>query len=39
MGVVESIDEDGEWVDVYIPMESDVPEDMICYQADELYFE
>lgn len=35
-GVVESIDDEGIWVDVYIPADSDTPEDTILYQADEL---
>ena len=35
-GVVESIDEDGIWVDVYIPADADVPEDTVCYSEDEL---
>ena len=35
-GVVESIDDEGIWVDVYIPCDSDVPEDTILYQEDEL---
>ena len=38
-GVVESIDDEGVWVDVYIPMDSDIPEDTVCYKPDELYFE
>ena len=35
-GVVESIDEDGIWVDVFIPADADVPEDTVCYSEDEL---
>ena len=35
-GVVESIDEDGIWVDIYIPADSDMPEDTVCYSEDEL---
>ena len=35
-GVVESIDEEGIWVDVYIPADSDVPEDTVCYSDGEL---
>lgn len=35
-GVVSDIDEEGIWVDVYIPAHSDVPEDTVCYTEDEL---
>lgn len=35
-GVVESIDDEGIWVDVYIPDDADVPEDTVCYSEDEL---
>lgn len=35
-GVVESVDDEGIWVEVYIPEDADVPEDTILYQADEL---
>ena len=35
-GVVESIDEEGIWVDVFIPADADIPEDTVCYSADEL---
>ena len=34
--LVESIDEDGIWVDVYIPADADIPEDTVCYDEDEL---
>ena len=36
-GVVESIDEDGIWVDVFIPADAEFPEDTVCYSEDELY--
>jgi hypothetical protein len=35
-GIVESIDEEGIWVDVYIPADADIPEDTVCYFEDEL---
>ena len=35
-GIVESVDEDGIWVDVYIPAEADVPEDTVLYAEEEL---
>ena len=35
-GVVSDIDEEGIWVDVYIPMDADVPEDTILFQEEEL---
>lgn len=35
-GVVSDIDEEGIWVDVYIPADADVPEDTVCYAEDEL---
>ena len=35
-GVVESVDEDGIWVDVFIPADADIPEDTILYSEDEL---
>ena len=35
-GVVESIDEDGTWVDVFIPADADIPEGTVCYSEDEL---
>ena len=35
-GVVESIDEDGIWVDVFIPADADIQEDTVCYSGDEL---
>lgn len=35
-GVVESIDEEGIWVNVFIPADADVPEDTVCYSEDEL---
>lgn len=35
-GVVESIDKEGIWVDVYIPADADIPEDTICYSEEEL---
>ena len=35
-GVVESIDEEGIWVDVFIPADADAPEDTVCYSEDEL---
>lgn len=35
-GIVSDIDDDGIWVDVYIPMDADVPENTIQYAEDEL---
>ena len=35
-GVVTEIENEGIWVDVYIPAESDIPEDTIRYLAEEL---
>ena len=35
-GVVESIDEDRIWVDVFIPADADIPEDTVCYSVEEL---
>ena len=35
-GVVESIDEEGIWVDAYIPADADVPEDTVYYSENEL---
>ena len=35
-GVVESIDKEGVWVDVYIPADSDIPEDTVWYAETEL---
>ena len=35
-GIVESVDKDGIWVDVFIPADADIPEDTILYFGDEL---
>lgn len=35
-GIIESIDNEGIQVDVYIPSDSDIPEDTVLYQKDEL---
>ena len=35
-GVVESVDEDGIWVDVFIPADADFPVDTVCYSESEL---
>ena len=35
-GVVRDIDDEGIWVDVYIPADADIPEDTVCYGMDEL---
>ena len=35
-GIVEEVDGDDIWVDVYIPADDDVPTDTVCYAAEEL---
>ena len=35
-GVVSDIDDEGVWVDVFIPADADIPEDTVCYAEDEL---
>ena len=35
-GVISDIDEEGIWVDVFIPADADIPEDTVCYSEDEL---
>jgi|GEM_PF-2141624 hypothetical protein len=35
-GIVAEVDEDGIWVDVYIPAIADVPEDTVLYSENEL---
>ena len=35
-GIVTKIENEDIWVDVYIPAESDIPEDTIRYIAEEL---
>ena len=35
-GVVQDVDEDGVWVDVFIPADADIPEDTVYYRVEEL---
>ena len=35
-GIVEEVEEDNIWVDVFIPADADTPEDTICYREEEL---
>jgi len=35
-GVVSEIDDEGIWVDVFIPMDDDLPYDTVLYSEDQL---